>query len=113
MKIKEKIEGKVAILSLSGNMMGGPETQEVHEKVKSLLADNLKFIVIDLGGVKWMNSSGLGILMASLTSIEQAGGELKLACVADKVQSLLMITQLMKIFQTFETVERAVANFQE
>ena len=113
MKIKEKIEGKVAILSLSGNMMGGPETQEVHEKIKSLLSDNLKKIVIDLGGVKWMNSSGLGILMASLTSIEKEGGELKLACIADKVQSLLMITQLMKIFQTFETVDRAVANFKE
>ena len=113
MKIKEKIEGKVAILTLSGNMMGGPETQEVHEKIKSLLADNLKKIVIDLGGVKWMNSSGLGILMAALTSVEQSDGELKLACVADKVQSLLMITQLMKIFQTFETVDRAVANFEE
>ena len=113
MRIKEKIDGKVGVLALSGNMMGGPETQEVHEKIKSLLSDEIKNIVIDLSGVKWMNSSGLGILMASLTSIEQAKGELKLACVADKVQSLLMITQLMKVFQTYETVDRAVASFEK
>jgi len=113
MKIKEKVEQGVAIITLSGNMMGGPETQAVHEKVKSLLTDNIRKIVIDLSGVKWMNSSGLGILMASLTSIEQSSGHLKLACVADKVQSLLMITQLIKIFETYETVDRAVATFKE
>ena len=57
MKIKEKIESHVAILSLSGKLMGGPETTMVHDHVKSLLTDGIKNVVIDLGGVKWMNSS--------------------------------------------------------
>lgn len=113
MKIKEKIEHDIAVLSVSGNMMGGPETQKLHEKVKSLLNDGIKKIVIDLSGVKWMNSSGLGTLMAALASIEEAGGKLKLAGVAEKVQSLLMITQLMKVFETYESVERACASFLE
>jgi anti-sigma B factor antagonist len=113
MKIKEKVEHDVAILSISGNMMGGPDTQELHEKVKSLLNDGIRKIVIDLKDVKWMNSSGLGTLMAALTSVESAGGKLKLANVTDKVQSLLMITQLMKIFETYESVDRACASFLE
>ena len=112
MKIKEKIENHVAILTLSGKMMGGPETQEVHEYIKRLISDGIKKVVIDLGGVKWMNSSGMGVLMASMTTLKNADGKLALARVTEKVQSLLMITQLIKVFNTFETVERAVSNIE-
>ena len=111
MKIKEKIEGDVAILTISGNMMGGPETMALHEKVKSLGADEIKRVVIDLKGVKWMNSSGLGVLMACMSTLNNSGGKLKLASVTDKVKSLLVITQLMRIFDTYESAERAVASF--
>lgn len=113
MKLKEKIEGDVAVITVSGNMMGGPETNALHEKIKSLIADGIKKVVIDLKGVKWMNSSGLGVLMACMTSLNNAGGKLKLASVTEKVQSLMMITQLMRIFETFENADRAVASFYE
>jgi anti-sigma B factor antagonist len=113
MKIKEKIEGDVAILNVSGNMMGGPETMVLHEKVKSLGADGIKKVVIDLKEVKWMNSSGLGILMACMTTLNNGGGKLKLSSVTEKVKSLLVITQLMRIFDTYENAERAVASFFE
>ena len=111
MKIKEKIENHVAILSLSGKMMGGPETQMVHDHIKSLINDGIKNVVIDLGDVKWMNSSGMGVLMASMTTLKAEEGKLALARVTEKVKSLLIITQLIKVFTTFETVERAVASF--
>jgi len=113
MKIKEKIEGDVAILTVSGNMMGGPETTQLHDKVKSLAADGLKKVVIDLKNVKWMNSSGLGILMACMSSLQNSNGKLKLASVTEKVRSVLMITKLIQIFETFENSERAVASFYE
>ena len=113
MKIKEKIEGDVAIITVTGNMMGGPETTALHDKMKSLIADGLKRVVVDLKGVKWMNSSGLGVLMACMTSLNNAGGNLKLASVTEKVKSLLMITQLMRIFDTYESADRAVASFVE
>jgi anti-sigma B factor antagonist len=113
MKIKEKIEGDVAIITVTGNMMGGPETTALHDKVKSLIADGIKRVVIDLKGVKWMNSSGLGVLMACMTSLNNAGGSLKIASVTEKVKSLLMITQLMRIFDTYENAERAVGSFVE
>lgn len=113
MKIKEKIEGDVAVLGVSGNMMGGPDTMELHEKVKSLGADGITKVVIDLKGVKWMNSSGLGVLMACMTTLNNTGGKLKLSSVTEKVKSLLIITQLMRIFDTFENAERAVASYHE
>lgn len=111
MKIKEKIEGNVAILTVSGNMMGGPETASLHEKVKSLMSDGIKKMVIDLSKVKWMNSSGLGVLMSCWGSLRKEGGNLKLANVSEKIDSLLMITQLVQFFETYETVERALASF--
>lgn len=110
MKIKEKIESHVAILSLSGKMMGGPETTLLHDKVRGLINDKITKVVIDLKGVKWINSSGLGILMATHTTLKNAGGELKLANVTEKVESLLMITQLMRIFDTYESIDRALAS---
>ncbi len=111
MKIKERIENDVAILQISGKLMGGPETQQIHEHIKGLIADNVLNVIIDLGKVKWMNSSGLGVLMASYTTIKNKGGSLKLANVTEKVNSLLMITQLMTIFKTYESVDRALVSF--
>ncbi len=108
MKIKEHIENHVAILSLSGKMMGGPETTALHDHVKGLIKDGIVKVVVDLSDIKWMNSSGMGVLMACMTTLKNADGQLVLARVAEKVQSLLIITQLIKVFKTFDTVERAV-----
>ena len=112
MKIKEKIDNHVAVLTLSGKMMGGPETTAIHDHIKGLIRDGVKKVVIDLGEVKWMNSSGMGVLMACMTTLNNAEGRLVLARVSDKVNSLLMITQLIKVFETFETVERAVSSME-
>jgi len=113
MKIKEHIENHVAVLALSGKMMGGPETNALHDHIRGLINDGIKKVVIDLSGVKWINSSGLGVLMAAMTTLKNADGIMKLANVAEKVESLLMITQLMRIFETFDTVERAIASLTE
>jgi anti-sigma B factor antagonist len=113
MKIKEQMEKDIAILTISGNMMGGPETSELHEKIKSLMADGIKKVVVDLGKVKWMNSSGLGVLMASWGSLRKEGGNMKLANISEKINSLLMITQLMQFFETYQSVDRALASFNE
>jgi len=111
MAVKEKIIGDVAVLSISGKLMGGSETQEIHTVVKSLIADGIKKVVIDLSKVKWLNSQGLGVLMGSFTSMRNADGNLRIAGATDKVNSLLMITQLITIFDNYETVDRAVASF--
>ncbi len=111
MNIKEKMHGDVAVVALKGNLMGEPDSTEVREKIYSLLQDDVKKIVLDLGKVKWINSSGLGSLIAAMTSIKNKGGEMRLANITEKVESVFMITQLIKVFKTYETVDRAVASF--
>lgn len=111
MRIKEKIDKNIAVLSISGHMMGGPETAGLHEKIKSLIDDGIKKIVIDLQKVKWMNSSGVGVLMASFGTVARVNGNLKLANVTDKVHSLLVITQILQFFETYDSVDRAVSGF--
>jgi anti-sigma B factor antagonist len=112
MTIKEQRRDGVAVLVVKGKMMGGPETAALHQKVKELIGEGVKKVVIDLSGVKWLNSSGLGVLMGAMTSLRNAGGDLKLSGVTDKVQSLFMITKLITIFDTYDTPEEAVAAFQ-
>ena len=92
-------------------MMGGADTFAVHEKVKKLLEDGILSIVVDLKSVKWMNSSGLGVLMSSLASVKAKDGVLKIANAAEKINSLLIITQLTKVFHNYDSVDKAVASF--
>lgn len=113
MQLKEKIEKNVAVLTLKGDILGEPETTQIREKIHSLVGDQVKSVVIDLGGVAFLNSSGLGTLIASLTTMRNAGGELRLARVGEKVKNLFVITQLVKVFDTYETVERALMSFEQ
>lgn len=111
MAIKESMKDGVAVLALKGKLMGGPDSLALHDKVHSLIADGIKQVVVDLGKVEWMNSSGLGALMASLTTLRNAGGDLKLANVTKKIESLLLITKLIVVFEIYKSVDRAVASF--
>ena len=111
MVVKSKIQEDYIILKISGKLMGGNETKEVHENVKSMLAKGINKIVIDLSKVKWVNSQGLGILIACLTSVSNAEGQLKITGATKKVKSLFMITQLITVFETFKSVDQAVASF--
>ena len=113
MPIKEQMMGDVAVIELKGKLMGGQETTAVHSKVKDLVANGVKKVVIDLAKVTWMNSTGLGALMGSMTSLRNADGDLKLCHVTDKVKSLFMITKLITIFDTFDSVEDAINAFEK
>ena len=111
MKVKDKVEGDVVVLTVSGNMMDTKESSALHDRVKDYIEKGNKKIVIDLKKVKWMNSSGIGILMASWGSVSREGGQIKLANATEKVKSLLVITQLLQFFENYENVEGAVESF--
>ena len=111
MQIKEKIENNIAVLTLKGDFLGEPETTKVKDKIRSLIGDDVKHVIIDLGGVNYVNSSGLGTLISILTTVRNAGGDLRLARIGDKVQNLFVITQLIKVFDTYETVDRALSSY--
>jgi anti-sigma B factor antagonist len=111
MSVKTERKGDVAVLHVKGKLMGGSETEEVHITVKDFIAEGHKNIVADVSHVKWVNSKGLGMLMACYTSSKNAGGEFKIAGAQEKTKSLLMITKLMTIFECFDKVDEAVKSF--
>jgi anti-sigma B factor antagonist len=111
MKLDVTEQGTAAVILVKGNLMGGPETLAVHEKIRELLGQKKLHIVIDLSGVAWINSSGLGMLMGCLTSVKNAGGEFRITGVTEKVKNLFVITKLITLFDTHETIDEAVASF--
>ena len=111
MKHPTQTQDGVFIIELRGKLMGGPESQEFHGQLKESISGGHKQVVLDLGGVEWMNSSGLGMLISALTTIRNAGGEMKLARVTEKIESLLVITKLNSVFETHPSVTDAVASF--
>lgn len=111
MKLKTRDQDGIFILEVKGKVMGGPDAQVFQDAIKDAISKDYKRFVFDLGGVDWMNSSGLGILIGGLTTIKNANGELRLANVTDKIKSLFMITKLVTIFDSYETIEDALQNF--
>ena len=111
MKIDEQIRGDVAVLTVSGTLMSGPEVAEFHEHIKRLVKDGICYVVADFSSVKWFGSSMLGVMTASLTTLRNEGGDLRLCGITKKIESILMVTQLAGIFRTLDSVDRAVASF--
>lgn len=111
MKLSDRETSGVIILEPRGKIMGGPDASLLHDKLYEFLDSDKRKIVIDLAGVEWMNSTGLGILISSLTTLRNNSGELKLANVTDKIQSLLTITKLVTVFDSYDSVDEAVNAF--
>ncbi len=101
-----------AVISFKGKLMGGPESQEFHDQLSAFIGVGKKNIIVDLSDVKYVNSSGLGNLVRGFSSVKEAGGQLKLAGVSDKVEGVLSITKLLSVFELFNNVEDAAKSFQ-
>lgn len=101
------------VLQLKGNVMGGPDGAKLHDQLHEMKEAGKKNIVVDLSKVKFMNSSGLGMLISGMTTMRNAGGDLRLARVADRIQSLLVITKLITVFKHYDSVDEAVDSFED
>ncbi len=111
MKMTDREQDGIVILEPKGKIMGGPDASLLHDKLHDIIEQGKRRVVIDLSKVDWMNSTGLGILISSFTTLRNNNGELKLANVTDKIQSLLTITKLVTVFDAHDSVEEAIATF--
>lgn len=112
MKIKQRMIGDVAVLGLSGKLLGGPpDSQEIKDVIYKLIEQGITKVVVDLADVKRMNSSGLGILISALTSLRNRKGDLKLAAVNELMEGILVMTKLNTIFEIYKTAEGAAQSF--
>jgi anti-sigma B factor antagonist len=113
MRLGIREQDGIVILEPKGKIMGGPDATMMNEKLHELVEHNKKHVVIDLAGVDWMNSTGLGILISGLTTMRNSNGDLRLANVTNKIESLLTITKLVTVFESFDSIKEAVGSFSE
>lgn len=111
MKTKVSERYNAVVIELKGNVMGGEDTKEFNDLLHKLIDEGKKNVVVDLHDVKFMNSSGLGMLIGGLTTMKKADGTFRLSRVTNKIESLLIITKLITIFETYKSIEEAVASF--
>ena len=111
MKIKVNERYEAVVVEIKGNVMGGDDTKEFNELLHKLIDEGKKNLVVDLADVKFMNSSGLGMMIGGLTTMKKAGGNMKLARITEKIESLLIVTKLITIFEFYDNIEDAVKSF--
>jgi anti-sigma B factor antagonist len=111
MKFKTKESKGVTIIELTGNVMGGPDATNLNDQLHTLIEANKKKVVVDLEEVKFINSSGLGMLIGGLTTMRNSGGDLKLAHASQKIEDLLKMTKLTTVFDIHKNVSEAVAAY--
>lgn len=112
MKYDIKEQFNCIVITLKGNIIGGPHAETFRDELHKLIDEGKTNVIVDLAKVKFMNSSGLGILIGALTTMRNAGGNLVI-CEADKkIENLLMVTQLVKVFDHYRSLEDAVKEYQ-
>src|SRR6266513_3654948 len=105
--LKERQAGDVTILDLSGEVRIGEGSITLRDTIRNLADQGKKKLLLNLRGVKYIDSSGIGELIANYTTVSRQGGQLKLLNLTDKIQSLLVITKLLTVFDTYDNEAEA------
>ncbi len=101
----------VAVVALDGRIVLGEESNALREKVKSLIAEGKKKVVLNMANITFIDSAGLGTLVAAHHSAKSQGAALKLAHLGAKFQEVLQITKLLTVFDVYNTEAEAVSSF--
>ncbi|HHP7241487.1 MAG TPA: STAS domain-containing protein [Cyclobacteriaceae bacterium] len=112
MEFNHKIEGNTLILTMHGDLIGENSGPEIIEIVNNALSDKMINCIIDIENIRYINSSGIGVLITILTKFRNQGGETVLLKPSEQVKRLLIITKLNSIFTIVQTKEEAKSNFQ-
>jgi anti-sigma B factor antagonist len=112
MNVNIRTVGDVRIVDLNGKITLGEETVTLRTTVRNLVNDGNKKIVLNLADVNYIDSSGVGELVSTYTTVTNAGGRLKLLQLTKKIQQLLAITKLLTVFDVFDNEKAAIASFQ-
>jgi anti-sigma B factor antagonist len=111
MDIAERTVSDVTVLDLKGKMTLGEGDELLKDKINSLLANGKKKLVLNLEGVPYIDSAGLGEIVRTYTTVSRQGGSLKLLNLTKRIEDLLSITKLLTVFETFDTEAEAIKSF--
>ena len=111
MEIEERANGGVMILDLKGKLTIGEGDELLKDKVNSLIQQGHQKLLLNLEGVPYVDSAGLGEIVRTYTTVSRQGGNLKLLNLTKRIEDLLAITKLLTVFETFESEQEAVKSF--
>jgi anti-sigma B factor antagonist len=111
MQIEERIVGNVTILDLKGKITLGEGDEALKDKINSLLHQDRKKLLLNLAGVPYIDSAGLGEVVRTYTTVSRQGGQLKLVNLTKRITDLLSITKLLTVFETFDVEQDALNSF--
>ena len=110
--VKERQAGDVTILDLSGEVRMGDGSIALRDSIRKLADSGKQKLLLNLAGVKYIDSTGIGELIANYTTITRQGGQLKLLNLTDRIQNLLVITKLLTVFDSYDNEAEALKSFQ-
>ena len=110
--VKERQAGDVTILDLSGEVRIGEGAVCLRDSIRNLADQGKTKVLLNLAGVKYMDSTGVGELIANYTTIKRQGGQLKLLNLTDRIQNLLVITKLLTVFDSYDNEAEALKSFE-
>ena len=111
MQIEERSAGDVTILDLKGKMTLGEGDEVLKDKINSLIQQDRKRILLNLGEVPYIDSAGLGEIVRTYTTVSRQGGKLKLLNLTKRIQDLLAITKLLTVFDTYDSEAEAIKSY--
>ena len=112
MQIDERVVEGVTILDLKGKMTLGEGDELLKDKINSLIHQGQKKLLLNLEGVPYIDSAGLGEIVRTYTTVSRQGGNLKLVNLTKRITDLLSITKLLTVFETFDSEPEALKSFQ-
>ncbi len=110
-KSRTQLSGKIAIIEIRGTLTGDGTTDEFQATVSDFVEQGNKSLVVDMQKVNYMNSSGIGALIAAHSRYRRNGGEVKLASLSQNIENVLAITKLINVFDICPTVDDAIDSF--
>jgi anti-sigma B factor antagonist len=110
-KLTSRQVGDVTVVDASGRITLGEGASTFREKIRELVNNNSKKILLNLGDVTYIDSSGIGELVSGFTTVTNSGGQLKLVGLSKRVKDLLQITKLYTVFEAFDDEAQAVRSF--
>ncbi len=110
MEIRQETINNVEVLKLEGRL-DASSTKDLKEKVNALTRENHTQLVIDMGAVDFIDSSGLGILVSSLRTVNKMGGDIKISALQDAVRAIFELTRLHRIFSIYDDAAAAAMSF--
>ncbi len=111
LKLSRKDDSGVTVIEAHGRIVLGEETNKLREEIKQLLAAGVKKIVINLSGVDFIDSSGLGALVGLYSTANAQGAKIRLASISKRFRELLMITKLLTVFEVYDDEPAAIHSF--